>query len=431
MDGEKKYAMGAIQTAYAGAHYGKSLFWYMTELLFGFYLAEIYRIPPETLGTLLFVFLVWDAVTDPIISVALWRRPKSTKALLRYQAAGALFSSISFVLVFIKPHIGLNGLEAYALFVGILFRTAYTVFDVPQNALLPRLAQTRSQRLILASARTALSALATLTVSFAAAVIIGEDVSERGEQGFAIAAATFVIVALGSAVLLAFAGRKAADAPPPSARSRGFPELMRTTFLQPTLARLFVAIFFLSLGWPLFGKLVPFFASYILGDPEATGILLATIAIATLLSQPLWMAMGRAVSRRRAVAIGAVLVAASSVFYWAEAGSGLSLAVAGVALMAATTSAMGVLAWAMLADELSAGGGSKANDVIAFGVFTFSSKIALGVGGLVLGWLLTAVGYAPGEALAPAGRSALTLAMAAAPVVSTVMATAVILGVRR
>lgn len=410
-----------IQVAYAGAHYGKSLFWYMTELLFGFYLAEVYQIPPGTIGTLLFAFLFWDAITDPLVSNLLWRRPASTRSLIRFQLVGAILSSTTMVLVFLKPAFGPTGLIAYALIVGLAFRTAYTIFDVPQNALLPRLARTMSERLFLSSIRIALSALATLTVSIASALIIVGPASSGMEPAFAYTASAFCGVAIISALLLQVSARNLQDEPK-FERTKGSNLNIGATLRDPALQRIFAGTFFLSLGWPFFTKIIPFFGVYVLNEPEYVGSLLATVAIANLASQPIWIRLGLRLTRDKLLVIFTAAVCASSIGFFLFALEGPIPTVITVALLAAATSALAMLAWTLLSDYVAESGAAKVNDVLAFGLFSFFSKLAFGLGGLALGGVLALADYVPGIAINASGKSLIVGAMAIAPFACTALA---------
>lgn len=410
---------GRVTSSYAAAHYGKSLFWYMTELLFGFYLAEIYQLPPATLGMLLGVFLLWDAVTDPMIAFVVLRRKLSTRDLLIAQLVGAILSSAVFCLLFYRPPLEGESLVLYALATGIGFRTAYTLYDVPQNALMKRLAADSAERLTLSTVRAAFSALATLTISFASAIILsGGDIGEQ-TQRFVLAAALFVLLATASSALLLTCTTH--DEPAQPAPVASLSRVARATLLNANLLALFATISILSIGWPLFSKLLPFYASAVRSDAASTGLYLAAIAFASLFSQPLWLAIDRRGGRHavRKSALYAVLVGAA--LFAAGASQPVAIGIAGVSVLAAGASACGMLAWAQLADRLTEERLSEANDVLAFGVFTFASKIALSLGGLFLGLGLSFAGYESGQQLDASGKDRLVWLMALAPVGSTII----------
>jgi len=97
-------------------------------------------------------------------------------------------------------------------------------------------------------------------------------------------------------------------------------------------------------------------------------------------------------------------------------------AIAGVAFLSAGTSALSLLIWTRLADRLSEAHLSEANDVLAFGIFTFASKLDLSLGGLMLGLTLGAIGYEKGTPLISSGKTALIWIMGAVPLASAILA---------
>ena len=375
--------------------------------------------------------MLWDAVTDPIVGLAIWRRRISTRSLLRYQLLGAVLSSIAFLLIFFKPPLLDERLTVYAIIVGLIFRSAYTIFDVPQNAMFHRLAKNDDHRLLLSSLRTALSALATLSVSIAAFLVLQNDDHGARTTGFIIVASVFVAIALLSSILLfrLLAEQVEDGEEEDTSPSASVGLVFENTLLQPELRRLFIAIFFLSFGWPLFGKLVPFFAAYVHGEAEYSGALIASMAIAAFVSQPIWIALGARLNRDATLMVTAGALAVSGLLFGFCGRLGGGATLIATSFFAASASAMGVLAWAILADKLSDNRLSQANDVIAFGAFTFASKVALGFGGLTLGWLLQFIGYQTDEALSDDGQMRLIWAMATIPIATTILAMRFLLGV--
>lgn len=399
--------------AYAGAHYGKSLFWYMSELLVGFYLAEIYGLSPAVIGTLLFAFLVWDAITDPLLALLFLRRRIGTRAMLDIQAFGAILSTVAFALVFFRPSTDSVVLTVYALFAGVFFRTAYTVYDVPQNALMHRLADTARDRLFFATLRTAFSAIATLTVSLSSALILSGDSVTTQAQWFTVTGVLFGVVAMSSAAILRRSAFRSSDSVP-----IGQPHRVRQTWLtitDPATIRLLVASFVLSIGWPLFGKLTPFFAKYVLDQPKATGTMFAAMAIGAFASQPVWLRMGHRIGRRRLGQILVLCATLACLSFWVHANNSALWTSVIVAVISACTSGASTLLWTILADRMSDARMADANDLFAFGGFTFASKIGLGLSGLALGLVLSQAGYTAGAGLGTVGQSWVIATMAAFP----------------
>lgn len=409
-----------LRRAYIGAHFGKSLFWYTTEFLFAFFLAEVYGLRPSAVGLLLFVFLIWDAITDPLLGLLFTRKSIQTRELLSLQFAGAVLSAVSFVALFLKPDLPPDQLFIYSAIVGLLFRSSYTIYDVPQNTLLSRLGTDGDKRLVLSSLRAAFSAIAALTLSGATFFVLGEGDLQRA-QPFLVMALLFVLVAIVSAgSLWALAGRLKASQDNPFSTTTGVS--LSETLNEPGILRCLAAIFVLSIGWPLFGKLVPFFSVYTLGNSQYSSALFSAIAIGAFASQPLWIAIGRRANRSSLLTGGLAGVVISSSAFVTIGGQSIAGAVIATACLSACTSAIGMTVWTRLADLLTPSRGTKSNDVLAFGALTFASKLALGFGGLALGATLNFVGYVAGQPLSEANQADLVMVMGLMPAACAVLA---------
>ncbi|MFS2318971.1 MFS transporter [Maricaulis sp. D1M11] len=410
-----------INATYGAAHYGKSLFWYSTEFLFGFYLGEVYGLPAQTIGSLLAIFLLWDALTDPIVGLLVFRGRIRTRNLTRLQLVGALLSAVTFIAIFYQPPLGSTDLFYYALACGLLFRTSYTLYDVPQNALLGRLAQDGKHRLSLAAIRGALSAVATLTISLSSAIILSQAHTTGIAGGFTLAAAAFSSIAITSALVLHWRSDRLSDAPDPV--NRPTVSLRMLTLTDRNLLQVTGAGFLLAIGWPLFGKIIPFYASLVMGTPAHAGTMILVIGLAALISQPVWTVIGHRTHRSTLLAYQLATTILGALMFGLAAATQI-IAFPAIFLLSSGCNGLGMLCWTRLADVLYA---RALNDVLAFGLLTFASKIGLSLSGLLLGGALSLAGYRPGDTLTGDGQSVLVLAMVAAPILSSVGASALLI----
>ncbi len=400
----------------------------MAELLFAFFLAEIYQIAPSVIGVLMFVFLAWDALTDPLLGVLIGRKRISTAGLLKMQFVGAVLCSLTFCAAFFRPPLSGEGLIVYALFAGILFRTTYTIYDVPQNTLLGRLPDDARGRLALSSARVAVGALATITIGLATTSILSGDSVAAQAQGYTYTAIGFSCIALASSASLFYFAK---DMPEAQETAQSEKKAPYRFLLRPDLLILFISIFGLRAGWSVFKKLVPFFAFYVLEFPAMAGMLLITMAAAQLLSQPLLVLLDRTVSRVHLYQVVGILVLISCIIFFLFSDTSQVSAIILLGAMAAMFSTVNMLAWTRLADRTAAPSNRDVSDILVFGAFSFSSKFGLGVGGLLLGVALSTSGYAPGEVLTPQGKERMIFWMAFAPLVVTSLAGGLLIGESR
>jgi Na+/melibiose symporter-like transporter len=411
-----------IRNIYSAAHYGKSLLWYTSEFLFGYFLAEVYKIPPSVIGTLLFIFLIWDAISDPILVFIIARKEVTTKRLIKYQFIGALLSAFSFFIIFFKPDLSSFNLSLYALFTGILFRTAYTYYDVPQNTLIRRLGDNALQRLSLSTYRSAFSSIAALTVSFATLFVLrNEDIKEQ-EVSFLLTAGILVLISVFLSFLLTRVAIKEqinTDELHPIGRLSNF-RILKMLVLNPKLVYLNISIFLLSLGWPLTFKLIPFFTTYVHDTQAYTGIIFAVMAIANIACQPLWLFVGRKSNAKISFIIASILVCISCIIFTLTSAINLSIACLAIALISASISGLNVYLWVLVSEIISTSRVFVTYDTIIFGLFTFSAKIGLGFSGFLLGVTLNIIGYEQGFTLQGTGSLNLVLIMGLFPGLSAI-----------
>ena len=424
-------AFTSLQRAYAGAHFGKSLYWYATEMVFAYFLAEQYGFSPALMGGLLLLFLFWDALTDPLIAMAAGGKNASTRRLLRLQLAGALLSGASFCLIFFRPPFEGGALIAYAIVAGLLFRSAYTVLDVPQNTLLVRLGGDTKGVKLLASMRMVCSALAHLAVAGATALAVTGTAGKPDHQLFLLFAFLVAVIGIASAAMLARAGGAIGGEPAEGDRRTAFSGDTRA--MRVALARLgplvplLGAMFLVSLGWPAFGKLIPYYADYALDRPGFAGTLIAGVALASLAVQPGWAAIMRRLDWHQCyLAAFSVIAAGAGLFAMAGAGSAIGGTLA-VLVLAAGASMYTALLWAHLASTLTTPRMAGVDDLLAFGALTLTAKCSLGLGGLVVAGVLEAAGYEQGASMDPASRQLLVALMGASAAGGTLLSMAIVL----
>jgi hypothetical protein len=94
---------GGLIAAYAGAHFGKSLFWYASESLFAFFLTEIAHLASRTAGWVLAASFLLSGALDVGIGSALGDRLATASAAGRLQLFGMVGTAVCTVLLFAVP----------------------------------------------------------------------------------------------------------------------------------------------------------------------------------------------------------------------------------------------------------------------------------------------------------------------------------------
>lgn len=184
---------------YGFAHFGKSLFWYSSEILFAYFLTKYVGLSAAHMGVVLAAGFLVSALLDLAIGAGLHRRLASAGSASRLQLDGALLCSAALALVFLGALLPVEARFACAIAAGITFRSAFACYDIPQNALMALATSDADNRFRVAAMRILGSGTATLPVAAA----VGPVVSLRGHSAGPLIllglTGLFAVIAVGSA----------------------------------------------------------------------------------------------------------------------------------------------------------------------------------------------------------------------------------------
>jgi Na+/melibiose symporter-like transporter len=361
---------------YGGSHVGKSILWQSADALTLFLWTEVGGIEPRAAGILFLISMAWSGLLDVFVG---WRLGKREDGIQRWLLIGAPASAISFAAMFAAPLLWPQGGIAAAAVTSLLFRTAYAAVDVPQNFLMIRLADSPAKLVRLSGARTLSGSATAIGVAVAVAWLVAPQptMAEAAHQ-FSMAG---VLAAAVSAPLLMVC----------ALLDRGTPHVVGDSpALQP---RARVAIFMhLALAIIVLGtisKSIPYVGLEAERSPNWAGNAFMLLTAGKVVGGFLWpmIAARRSIARVTVLAhvVTVILLVVSIV-------TGLQ----DVALMWLSLPALGfvlgglnTLAWAMLGGIVGTGiAGSRPAWIV--GLFTVTAKLAVGVSGLLVGWIAAA-----------------------------------------
>ncbi len=266
---------------------------FMASMLVNFYLlkfsTDVLLIAPATIGSLLLVARVWDAVTDP---AAGWLSDRTNTPLGRRRPwfLGSALPLAGSIVMLWSPPADLEGTQL-TVWIGIaiiLFYTAYTAFRVPHIAMGAELSRGYHDRTRVFGIMQAVESIGMLS----AAVIL--VFLERAEDPRAFA--RLLSIAMGGLaaaliVLPAWKLRERAEF-----QGRGGPNPWRSfrDVLVNPHARILIGVFFLEqLGFSALVALMPYLSDYVVETPGSTGIYLFSAIGASLMSIPAWIYLSK------------------------------------------------------------------------------------------------------------------------------------------
>ena len=173
--------------------------------------------------------------------------------------------------------------------------------------------------------------------------------------------------------------------------------------------------------------LSPYILHYVIGRPDALGFVFAFYTSSTLLAIPLWVALSRAIGKKRAwlVGMGVAIVGYSALFFVTEGRLAWMCGV--VCLTGAASSAGNVLGASVQADVVDwdehATGERKEGSY--YSTFTFLQKTSAGVMAMLTGFALSLSGFVPNEAQSEETKLAMRSLIALVPLACFIVGAAI------
>ncbi|MBA3836039.1 MAG: hypothetical protein C0499_00035 [Zymomonas sp.] len=382
---------------------GINFYWQGVGIFLYFFYTDVMGISPGWAGVAFAAASFWDAVSDPVVG-AIADRTRSRFGRFR---PWLLFASppcaLAFMLVFWVPPLVGGWLVAYAVATHIMFRTLLAAIGIPYNALSARMTQDSVERGTIAMLRMIFAAGGALATAFTMPKFVSLIDNPRHAYFWAAtllgAGATLILMA----VFLSTREQAADDDTPPVARTAG---LFRTVAEEVAsfwamlryngpLARMFAVVILGGITTALNGKILLYWVKYDLKEPAVMVWLLPLPGFVLLFVAPLWNWFAQITSKQAAWMSGAVLSATSLALFYLFNPHDHVLLIAITILGAAGGSAGVIMFWSMLPDtvEYNQWATGERAEARIFGLTTFGQKAALGINALMLGAMLTQVGF--------------------------------------
>jgi GPH family glycoside/pentoside/hexuronide:cation symporter len=378
---------------FAFGDFAFNLFWQSVMLFLLFYYTDALSLPMAIAATAFTIATIWDGIANFAAGILLDRRQprRGYGALL---TIGAIPLALAFVLAYLPP-LAAGYWGVATVFVGhLLFRTAYAAVNVPYLAMTARISSDGRDRAFVAGMRMLFGTLAAIIVALGT-VPVGEWLTGRRDPAQAYLSAAMLFAVAGAAILL-LVGRTYREAAVPTKRE-AIP--VRAALISLASNKAFVtlnlAMMAMIVAITILNKSVLYYFKYLLGDPEAGQLALASMGLVSAVAVPLWMLLSRVVGLRA--------------LWFVAAGLGI----AGLALFAATdvhragimqlflvgmqTMIVGLnfVFWAMLPNTVEFGERETGVHVegAVFGLAALLQRIAIGIAIAILGWSFVSAGY--------------------------------------
>ena len=386
------WRLGFAQFAgYGAGDAGNNLTFSMASAFLLIYYTNVAGIPAAEAGTLFLVVRVLGGVTD----LAAGRIADQTTTRWGKFRPYLLFGSVPLlallVAVFSIPH-GLSPgwklVWAYASYA--LFQAAYSTVNIPYGSLAAAMTQQPSDRARLSTARLIFTAAAILVI----AAVVSPELSHAANLQHSLTVTVAIFAVVGVAI---YAWCFATTRETVQRDSERFSIRATLRMLRHNRPLVILCASSLALYTGVFGAQTVgiYYAKDVLGDTN--------LFIAMTVAQTTGMILAALLVPKAASLIGkkAVYLAAGSLCVAAGAGIALSpaslpaLGIASFGVLGLGTGAIIVVLYAMVADTVDYGewnSGVRAEG-LNYAIFSFTSKVGLGVGGATAAYTISIGGY--------------------------------------
>jgi len=379
---------------FAFGDFAFNLYWQSVMLFLLFYYTDALELPMKVAATAYMVASVWDGIASFIVGV-LVDRHRSARGYGTVLTVGAIPLSLSFILAYLPPSSS-SWLGIGLVFGGhLLFRTAYAAINVPYLAMSARISSDERDRALVAGLRMLFGTAAAVLVALATVPLGQWLTGSSAAESFLGSAIIFAILGAMILLLVGATFREAAkvERPYPSDVMTALRSLVRNrafVMLNAGMMAMIVAITVLN-------KSVLYYFKYLLNDPEAGQLALASMGVVSGIAIPLWILLGRVVGLRALwlFAAGAGMVGLA-IFAAVDIRGATSMQLFLIAMQVLIVG-LNFAFWGMLPNVIEYGERETGIHVegTVFGMAALLQRVAIGIATAILGWSFASAGYVP------------------------------------
>jgi len=403
---------------YGVGDFGLNIYWQTVSMFLIYWYTQVAGIDPRIAGLIFFLGMTWDAISDPVVA-SLAERVQTRMGTYRpFLLFGSLITAIAFIILFWVPPFEGTTKIAFLIFTCLLFRTSYTVVAIPYSAMASRITYDSTERAEYSGARMFFAFFALVLVSMYLWPLVNHFTESSGSDRFAFqytAAIGGVVATL--ALWLCFTMTREQPLPSKTVQS----EKIWKGILQNIRSNraLQVLLFVILLNTAATSALGITLIYYIQAHGElfaAKEVLFTSFAIATWLMVPVWTYFIRIWGRKKIWIVTSLLHAAIALhMYFGEPVIFYGVPVHIIFFMALGGS-HAIIFWALIPDCVEFGQVDSGYRGV-YGSVLITQKMAGGLMGLVIGFVLAALGISKDTSITPEHAESLSNFIAICPAI--------------
>jgi GPH family glycoside/pentoside/hexuronide:cation symporter len=379
-----------------------------------YYLTDTVGVPAAAAGLAVMIGKLWDAVTDPMMGFISDRTRTRWGRRRPYLLLGSLPLFLSMWWFFTNPHItDATLVTIWAAFALCFLNTAYTIVNIPYNALTPELTKDYHERSSLNGFRFGFAVFGTLLGAGGVLPLVNAFASK--DAGFSAVGAILGFVMMATTLITFFSVRESDHSKEPKPTEGFF-----VTFLAVFKNRHYVIVlltYALNLTALTFVQgILAYYFKYIYRNEAMTTVAMIVLLLVAMVCIPISVAVSKRIGKKRTYQFSLAVLAISclSIFFLGHV-LGMSFFLA-MMLFAGVGIGFGYVApFAMVPDtvEFDAIETGKRKEGAFYGMWTFTSKVGTSLAVALTGVMLGLAKYVAPDAsnLSPSQTDSTLLAI--------------------
>ncbi|MEL7499988.1 MAG: MFS transporter [Planctomycetota bacterium] len=355
------------------------------------FLTDVAKLEPSTVGWIIGITRLWDAVNDPVVGL-ISDRIKSKlgrrRVLLLY---GSIPLGVAFALCWFVPPLGNLGLAIYFTLVIIAFDTSFTIVHVGFNSLTPVMTRDYDERSSLNGYRMVFSLGGTLA-AIMLVTLLGETIENDATRFLVVGVVLGTLAMIPPWIVFSITGDYDGNDEPS--------QMPLWTAVQTTFSnRAFVMLAAMYLAsWTatsVIAAMLVYYANYYLNIPEQAYYLILVAQTSAVASIPLCVWLAKTYDKPKAFVVCIAVWCLVLVVFVMLPRSAVTLAFVTALFCGPGIAAAAVIPWSMLPDviEVEQVDSGERREGAYYALISFLQKLGIGVALWAIGQLLSWSGY--------------------------------------
>ena len=387
-----------VRAGYGIGDYAICLYWSGIGLYLLYFYTDVVGISPILAGWIYALGIGWDAITDPFMGYLAERTKTKMGSYRPFIYYGSIPLALSFVLLFWVPPFEGTVLFLFLILVNLIHRSCFTIVSVPYSSLTARITNDSNERTKLTTARMISASFGTLSMSALAFPLIAYFGGADEAFGFLWLAIISGLIAIALLSVTVYSVREKVDEIVTS-NLPNFVSITKTVATNYPFWIVFGCILILGSTGVMFNKNLIYFVKYGLELHEYQGLILGVSSGASFLSLPFWAYLALKIGKRETWLISMTIAFIGLLLFFYYPIASLNELLILLALIGVGNGAGGVLFWSMLPDTVEYGewkSGIRTESSL-YGFMTFAQKSSIALAALILGFLLSGIGFEPNQ----------------------------------